>query len=165
MFSYTSIHSTVFLVFFLGTCNRICQAERKEAEKPLVDYLTLDYFSVEQSLWSRINSRIDKDTLFSLIRDEHLRFITNDFGAESTLQNAYVPSAGILLDNVKLVNSLFYNASVYLNSQTITLDAVINTFQHDILTKATKYSEYVFRESSRANFWEKGKNVSSFIQF
>lgn len=154
-------HSVVIVILVIQL-NQLCHAEQKEAEKPFIDYLTADYLQVEQGLWSKISGRHNRDDqLFEQIRSAHQPFIRTDFGAEVTLQNAYVPSAGILLANVNLVNSLFYNASVLLNSPISQID-IIYLFRTDILPKSIEYAGYVYRESSRANFWQKGKDVSRF---
>lgn len=129
-----------------------------EAEKPYVDYLTLEYLLVEQSLWSRINTDSDSNVLFSLVQNEHQKFISSDFGISSSTKDIYIPS-GILVDNLKQVNNLFYNTSILLNSGSI--ESIDIYHVHNILRNAVGYSENLFREAIRAEFWEKGKNVSS----
>lgn len=153
-------HCVTFFLFLLQTSHHICNGAIKEADKPYIDYLTAEYLNIEQSLWNKINGRYNTQYLFDEVRGEHQKFVTTDFGAEVSLQNAYVPSAGILLDNVNLVNSLFYNASVLLNSPVLSRIDIIQMFRTDILPKSIQYSEFVYRESSRANFWQKGKDVS-----
>lgn len=150
--------AAIFLLLIQLT--RVCYGE---VDKPYIDYLTTDYLNVEQELWQKINSQYNADQLFDEIRNEHKRFILTDFGAEVTLQNAYVPSAGILLQNVNLVNSLFYNASVLLNSSILSRVDIIFLFKSGILPKSIQYAELVYRESSRANFWQKGKDVIWFL--
>lgn len=135
----------------------IC-GEGKEAEKPYIDYLTLDYLLVEQSLWSEINTDTDPNKLFSLVQNEHRRFISSDFGVSTSTTDIYIPS-GILVENLKQVNNLFYNTSILLNSGSI--DSINYYDIHAILRNAVKFSENVFREAIRAEFWEKGKHVSS----
>lgn len=153
----------IFLVL-LQMSHYICNGElKKEADKPYIDYLTTEYLNIEQHLWHKINGRYNIDYLFDEVRSEHQKFVTTDFGAEVTLQNAYVPSAGILLDNVNLVNALFYNASVLLNSPILSRIDIGLMFKNDILPRSVQYSEFVYRESSRANFWQKGKDVRGFF--
>lgn len=146
--------AAIFLLFIQLT--QVCYGE---VDKPYIDYLTTDYLNIEQELWHKINGRYNAEQLFDEIRNEHKRFIVTDFGAEVTLQNAYVPSAGILLENVNLVNSLFYNASVLLNSSILSRVDIIFLFKSRILPSSVQYAELVYRESSRANFWQKGKDV------
>lgn len=148
----------VAIVILSIQLNELCGAEQKEAEKPFIDYLTADYLRMEQGLWDKITSHHNADHLFEQIRSAHQPFIRTHFGAEVTLQNAYVPSAGILLENVNLVNSLFYNATVLLNAPIARVD-IVHMFKTDILPKSVQYAGYVYRESSRANFWQKGKDV------
>lgn len=138
----------------------VCYAE--EAEKPYIDYLSEEYMSAEQSLWSRINSHSDKYSLFALVQNEHKRFISNDFGVSASTQDIYIPS-GILVDNLRLVNSLYYNVSLLLNSNSF--DSINIYYVHNILRNAKAYSEKVFREAIQAEFWEKGKNVSCFRDY
>lgn len=143
-------------ILLIATFATDCQCiEQKESEKPLIDYLTLDYLSVEQNLWRRINNRNnDKTELYSIIRNEHQRFISSDFGAVASQQNPSI--------TIQLVNSLFYNASVLLNSENLALDDIIYLFRTKILDRALRYSDDVFHDASRADFWEKGKNVRIF---
>lgn len=144
-------------VAFLFTFLPFSRANYKEAEKPYIDYLTLEYLLVEQSLWSRINSDSDSNILFSLVQNEHQKFISSDFGVSSNTKDIYIPS-GILVDNLRQVNNLFYNTSILLNSGSIELIDIYHV--HTILRNAVGYSENLFREAIRAEFWEKGKNVS-----
>lgn len=140
----------IFVIVF-----SVCNADTKEAEKPYIDYLTLDYLSVEQSLWSRINHVSDKNALFSLVQSEHVRFISSDFGVSSNAQD-FVPS-GYLANNLSLVNTLFYNTSIIMRS--MSFDSINIYYVHDILNSANSYSDSIFHEAIRAEFWEKGKNV------
>lgn len=142
------------LLFF--TVISVCNADVKEAEKPYVDYLTEDYLSVEQSLWTRLNSQVDKNSLYSLVRDEHQRFIVNDFGVSTSTQDIYIPS-GALANHLRLVNSLFYNTSVLLLSNSFDSISIHNVRR--VLDYAEIYSRHVFREAIDPKFWEKGKNV------
>lgn len=151
MFASSTVRA--FLIFLILS---VCRAEQKESEKPYIDYLTLDYLSVEQSLWSRLNHPSDKNLLFSLVQNEHLRFISSDFGISSNTQD-FVPS-GYLANNLTLVNNLFYNVSVLLRSDSY--DLVDLYYVHDVYNKANAHAESIFREAIRAEFWDKGKNVS-----
>lgn len=132
--------------------------EAKEAEKPQIDYLTIEYLGVEQNLWSLINGNNDPNSLYTTVLNEHQKFITSDFGVSSNTQNIYIPS-GILVDNLRQVNDLFYNTSTFINLNS--LDTLDIYYVHSILRNAHAYSENVFREAIRAEFWEKGKNVST----
>lgn len=129
----------------------------KDAEKPYIEYLTLDYLSEEQSLWSRLSHQsADKNALFSLVQSEHLRFISNDFGVTPNVQD-FIPS-GYLANNLSLVNTLFYNTSMILRSNSF--DSLDVYYVHEILANSIAYSENIFREAIRAEFWHKGKDVS-----
>lgn len=149
-----SVKLCALAVLFIGTF-KLSDANSKEVEKPLIDFLLLEYLSVEQSLWYKINSRsIDKTELYSNIRDEHQRFISSDFGTVTSQQNP--------LTTLQQVNSLFYNASVFLNSNNIALEDVVFLFRNKISDRAARLSADVFNIASRANFWENGKNVRVF---
>lgn len=157
MFAFCNIR-IVFCVVFISVT---CRAELKEpieVEKPFIDYLTLDYLSVEQSLWSRLNHPGDKNDFFSLLQTEHLRFIRSDFGVTPNTQK-FVPS-GYLANNLTLVNDLFYNASLILQSNSF--DALNIYYVYEILDNSIAYARNIFREAIRAEFWNKGKDVSYF---
>lgn len=146
------INSRVLL--FLSVLIAVCYGQfkdGKEAEKPYIDYLTLDYLSVEQSLWSRLNHHGDKNGFFSLVQSEHLRFISSDFGVTPNTQD-FIPS-GYLANNLSLVNTLFYNASIILRSNS--LDAIDIYYVHDILANSIAASESIFREAIKAEFWQR----------
>lgn len=158
MFNFGKICALFLLIFFSVSCIEI-----REAEKPYIDDITSEYLIVEQSLWSRIYRNSDKTALYSLVRSEHRRLFSNDFGVTSRTHDIYIPS-GILVDNLKLVNDLFYNTSVLLNAESF--DSVDIDEVQSILSNANLYSENVFREAIRAEFWEKGKNVCfTFLNF
>lgn len=150
------------MLFSTGTCANlfiviglICGSDQKEAEKPLVDYLTTEYLSTEQDLWNKIQSYNDRSSLYEIIRNSHHRFIAADYGAVASKKNPSI--------TVHLVNSLFYNASVLLNSQNVALEDIVYFFREKIAIKAIRYSEDVFGDASRADFWAKGRNVRSKI--
>lgn len=144
------------LLIFSVFC--VCIAEVTEAEKPSIDYITTNYLSVEQSLWSRLNTATDKNTLYTLVQKEHQEFIVSDFGVSTSTQDIYIPS-GALVNNLKLVNSLFYNTSMLLQSNSS--DSIDIYYVQHILRNAAAYSENIFREAIHPQFWEKGKNVRS----
>lgn len=161
MFAFFNIR---VLLFFVLISVSVCYGQLKdgkEAEKPYIDYLTLDYLSVEQSLWSRLNHPGEKNELFTLVQSEHLRFISNDFGVTPNIQD-FIPS-GYLANNLSLVNTLFYNTSILLRSNSF--DSIDIYYVHDILANSIAYSESIIREAIRAEFWHKGKDVSISIQF
>lgn len=145
------LSSSTCAVLFLGISLLHGLNAEKEAEKPLVDYLTTEYLSTEQSLWQKINNYNDRNALYGIIRNEHQRFIVGDYGAVASKQNPSI--------TVQLVNSLFYNASVLLNSDNLALEDIVYLFREKILTKAIRYSNDVFNDGSRAAFWAKGRNV------
>lgn len=148
------------VLFLLGLVS-VCYGQFKDGqdtEKPYIDYLTLDYLSVEQSLWSRLNRPGDKNDQFSLVQNEHLRFISSDFGVTPNTQD-FVPS-GYLANNLSLVNTLFYNTSLILRSDSF--DSIDIYYVHNILTSSIAYSESIFKEAIRAEFWYKGKDVRVF---
>lgn len=132
-------------------------ADEREIEKPYIDYLTLEYLSLEQKLWTQINSGVDPTTLLSNVYEEHKEFIRNDFGVSRNTLAIYIPT-GILVDNLRNVNDLFYNISSILVHNT---PADIY-YVHTILRDAVIYSEHIFNETIRADFWENGKDVSQF---
>ena len=155
MFAFINSRVLLFLFVLIAVCYGQFK-DGKEAEKPYIDYLTLDYLSVEQSLWSRLNHHGDKNGFFSLVQSEHLRFISNGFGVTPNTQD-FVPS-GYLANNLSLVNTLFYNASIILHSNSF--DSIDIYYVHDILANSIASSESIFREAIRAEFWHKGKDVS-----
>ncbi|XP_031638450.1 uncharacterized protein LOC116350692 [Contarinia nasturtii] len=153
MFSFCNYR----IVFSFVLISVSCCAELKEpnkAEKPSIDYLTLDYLSVEQSLWSRLSHAGDKNDHYSLLQSEHLPFFANDFGVSQNTQQ-FVPS-GYLANNLSLVNGLFYNMSVILKSNST--DAINIYHVHEILDHSIEYGKNVFQEAIRAEFWNKGKD-------
>lgn len=156
MFAFFSNIQVLFCLVLVSAC---CGQDGKETEKPYIDYLTLDYLSVEQSLWSRLSHPTDRNGLFSLVQSEHLRFISNDFGVTPNTQD-FIPS-GYLANNLSLVNTLFYNTSLILRSNSF--DSLDIYYVHDILANSIAYSESIFREAIRAEFWHKGKDVSIFV--
>lgn len=136
----------------------------QELEKPLIDYLTLDYMSVEQSLWTALNRHFDKRTLFTRIRDEHDRFFLSDFGETNSLRSSYVPLAGALIENLQRLNTTFQFARVILHSNNgneLITDEIVDEFSRDFLRNVLQTSANIFREVSHADFWNKGKNVSA----
>lgn len=155
-----------FLALFLLNLSE--SVDNNESEKPLIDYLTLDYLSVEQNLWRKLvyDQNTDKSTLFSLIRNEHKRFFSIYFGSTVDLQGYFVyygnqyilPSTKPFLNNLMLTRVFFDNSSLLLESEH--LDDIIRTVDHSSLNFAQELSADLFREVSRAEFWEKGKNVS-----
>lgn len=151
---FESVRIGILLLFAIFC---VCNAENKEAEKPYIDYLTEDYLSMEQNLWSRLKSPADKNALYLLIQREHQRFIISDFGVSTSTQDIYIPS-GALVNNLRLVNSLFYNTSLLLQSNSF--DTIDIYYVHHILRNAVAYSEHIFHEAIHPQFWEKGKNVS-----
>lgn len=146
----------LFLIVFIA----VGCVESKEAEKPYIDFLTLEYLSVEQKLWGQINSDVGSNELYSIVLDEHKDFIRSDFGVSSNTLAIYIPS-GILIDNLRNVNDLFYNTSSMLIN-TAPIETVDIYYVHTILRDAITFSNHVFQEAIRAEFWEKGKNVSPF---
>lgn len=153
MFAFDKIRELLLIVLIA-----VGWIECKEAEKPYIDFLTLDYLSVEQKLWAQINSGIDSTTLYSAVLEEHKEFIRNDFGVSSNTQTIYIP-AGILIDNLRHVNNLFYNVSGML-VYAAPIESIDIYYVHRILRNSIAYSEHVFNEAIRAEFWENGKNVN-----
>lgn len=145
--------SSICAILFIGIA-LVYGLEHKEAEKPLVDYLTTEYLSTEQDLWSKIKNYNDRSSLYDVIRNSHHRFIAADYGAVASKEN---PST-----TIHLVNSLFYNATVLLNSNNLALEDIVYLFRDKILTKAIRYSNDVFNDASRADFWAKGRDVCLF---
>lgn len=144
--------SSTCAILFIGIAF-VYGLEQKDAEKPLVDYLTTEYLSTEQDLWNKIQSYNDRSSLYGIIRNSHNRFIAGDYGAGASKHNPSI--------TIHLVNSLFYNASVLLNSENLALEDIVYLFREKILTKAIRYSNDVFNDASRADFWAKGRNVRS----
>lgn len=96
--------------------------------------------------------------MYDNVAEAHEGFIQIDFGVSSNNLAIYEPT-GILVDNLRNVNDLYYNASkMLLNTRSI---ESINIYAvHDILRDSDAYSNHVFREANRAEFWENGKDVS-----
>lgn len=157
MFAFNNIRALVFIVFFA-----VVWAKKKEVDKPFIDYFTLEYLSMEQELWARINSGDDTSTLLSIVSDRHKYFITKDFGASMNNLAIYIPT-GILVDNLRNINELFYNVSnLLLTNAPTDIYSMDIYYVHTILRDAVVYSQHVFNESMRAEFWENGKDVRKF---
>lgn len=133
-----------------------------ELEKPLIDYFTLEYLSVEQSLWASINGHNDPQIIFARIVDEHERFFNDDFGETASLRHLYVPITAIVLENLQRLTGTFQAAQNLLrisrNDSVLAEDAV-DAFGRDFLITSLKNSDNIYREVSRPQFWNKGKNV------
>lgn len=154
MFALDNIRAFLLILFVTVAC-----AENKEAEKPLIDDLALEYLSTEQTLWAQINGDENPNTLYANVVEAHKNFIVSDFGVSTNSLAIYQPS-GILVDNLRNVNDLFYETSNML----ITAEQIesIDIYHvHTILRNAVAYSDHVFREANRAEFWENGKDVSA----
>lgn len=154
----------ISIVIFV--CSVFHFGESAETEKPLVDYLTLDYLSFEQDLWKKLQDNDDKTTLFWLIREEHKRFFNHGFGSITDLPDVFLldiyrlPATQNFFNNIMLVKVLYDNSSAMLESNNVHMDDIIRTFEHHTLRMAVKHSDDVFNDAIRPDFWEKGKNVS-----
>lgn len=156
MFAFHNNIRTLLLIVFVA----VIWADQKEVEKPQIDYLTQEYLFLEQELWTEIGSSDDTKALLSSVFDEHRRFIRYDFGVSRNTLEIYIPT-GILIDNLRNINDLFYNVSNFLINNTPDDVNRLNIYYvNQILRDAIAYSEHVFREAMRAEFWEKGKDVS-----
>lgn len=156
----------------LALCSLALAKAAVEVEKPVIDYLTLDYQSVEESLWSAINNHADSQSVFVRIVDEHERFFRSDFGETISLRHLYVPVSPMLIDNLQRLNSTFQSARNELllgRNDSILAEDAIDDFGRNILISSVKNSDNIYQEVSRAQFWNKGKNVSlpsqSFLAF
>lgn len=135
-------------------------AENEEAAKPYIDDLTSEYLSTEQKLWAMINGDEQPNYLYSNVVEAHERFIQDNFGVSSNNLAIYEPT-GILVDNLRNVNHLFYDVSkILLNAESI--ESVDIYKVQEILRNSDAYSNHVYREANRAEFWENGKDVSEF---
>lgn len=133
-----------------------------ELEKPLIDSVTLEYQSVEQQLWSAINNHADSQTVYARIVDAHEIFFASDFGETITLRHLYVPLSQALIDNLQRLNGTFQSARNVLRlsrNDSVLAEDAIGAFGRDYLISSVKSSDNIFNEVSRAQFWNKGKNV------
>lgn len=155
MLAFDSIRALLAIGFVA-----VVAAKNEEAEKPYIDDLTLDYLSTEQKLWALINGDEHPSTLYSSVVEDHMEFFQNDFGVSSNNLAIYEPS-GILVDNLRNINGLFYEASkILVNTKSIESIDIYKV--HEILRNSDAYANHVFREANRAEFWENGKDVSQF---
>lgn len=143
--------------------------ETEELEKPLIDFLTLDYLSVAQGLWSTIELHADRPTIVARINDEHRRFLGSDFGETASLRHAYyVPDGDAreyyfqFIQNLQRLNSNFQTANgvtQLLAQNESMIGLAIDRFERDIFVNSIKLSDSIFEEVSAARFWNKGKSV------
>lgn len=146
----------LLLVAFIA----VAWAGNEDAEKPFIDDLTAEYLSTEQELWALINRDEQPNFLYDRVVEAHKRFIHDDFGVSRNNLAIYEPT-GILVDNLRNVNNLFYDTSkILLNAKSI--ESVDIYKVQEILRNSDAYSNHVFREANRAEFWENGKDVSQF---
>lgn len=155
--------------------------ERKdELEKPLIDFLTLDYLSVAQTIWLTIETHADRQSTLARINDEHQRFFGSDFGETASLRHAYyVPlDAGNsheyqyysqFINNLQRLDSNFATASNVAQSLATqnesAIGMAIDRFERDIYVHSVQLSDSIFEEVSAARFWNKGKSVKWEQQF
>lgn len=158
MFAFDNIRGFLLILFLT-----VVWAENEEAEKPLIDDLTLEYLSAEQKLWALINSGEHPSTLFFNVAELHKSFILTDYGVSTNNLAIYEPS-GILVDNINNVNHLFHNTSLLLLTNTKQIESIDIHEVHTILRNAVAYSDHIFHEANRAEFWENGKDVSQMPQ-
>lgn len=143
--------------------------ETEKLEKPLIDFLTLDYLSVAQTLWSTIETHADRRTIIARINDEHKRFFDSDFGETASLRHAYyVPDGDAreyyfqFIQNLQRLNSNFQMANDVAQSlmqNDSATEYAIDRFERDIFVESVKLSDSIFEEVSEARFWNKGKSV------
>lgn len=149
------IRALVLIAFVAVVCSR-----NEEVEKPFIDFRTSEYFLTEQELWEQINSDEHPTTLYESVVDAHKRFIRVPFGVSSNNLAIYEPT-GILVDNLRNVNELFFEVSnLLLNTKSI--ESIDMYRVRVILRDSDAYSNHIFREANRAEFWENGKDVSQF---
>lgn len=154
MFAFYNIRALFASIVFIT----VVWADTKEADKPLVDTRTSEYFYLEQDLWTQINSGEHPTTLLENVLQAHRVFFPQDFGVSIHNLAIYEPS-GILVDSLRNVNDLFYETShILLNTETIESIDILHL--HTIIQNAKAYSDHVFNEANRPEFWENGKDVS-----
>lgn len=156
-------------VVFAATMAIVASADDAQLEKPLIDFLTLDYMSVTQGVWTSIESHADRRTLLARINDEHKRFFATDFGDTASLRHAYyVPNGESqayyiqFIQNLQQLNSDFQlaNRIAQLLTQNDSMSSyTIDRFEREIFDHAMILSKNIFEEVSDARFWNKGKSV------
>lgn len=159
----------VLLIIALTICATINEVKSSEADRPLVDHATLDYLSVESSLWTKLKNSVntDEDYLFALIRNEHKRFLGkskffggNDFKDKNIYKLPATENFTHILSEVELLR---VQVSDLLQPDYATLADVIGTFEQTIITDAMKHSKDVIRKFARFDFRENGTNVGLFL--
>lgn len=153
---------TILLVFIVFSIVLIKAIANNDLEKPFIDYITLDYQSAEQSLWAKINNHADTQSIYAQIVDEHERFFGSDFGETITLRHLYVPLSPILIENLQRLTGTFQSAKNVLRisrNDSVLAEDAIDAFGRDYLISSTRNSDNIYHEISRAQFWNKGKNV------
>lgn len=152
-------------VIFLGICCSIIICVKSDAiERPMVDHATLDYLSVENDLWIKLQNSFndDKEYLFSLVSNDHKRFLGNATFVGGTDQNVYHKQSTENLANIlQRIESLRLHIVDILETQNVQFKDIIHVFEHKVLNNALIYSREIFREISRHDFWEDEKRVIS----
>lgn len=166
------MHWTKLTLFLCGLAVvAVSATAREDEEKPLIDYLTLDYMSVAQTLWSTIGSYADRRSIVARINDEHRRFFGINFGETASLRHAYyVPDGDAreyyfqFIQNLQRLNSNFQTANSvtqFLTQNESAIGYAIDRFERDIFVHSVKLSDSIYEEVSEARFWNKGKSVRS----
>lgn len=155
MIAFANIRASALIVFIA-----VVWAGKGGAEKPLIDFQTSEYFLTEQELWAKINSDEHPSSLYESVVAAHKRFIEFLFVVSSNNLAIYEPT-GILVDNLRNVNELFFEvSSLILNTKSIESIDIYKV--RDIVRDSDAYSNHIFREANRPEFWENGKDVSQF---
>lgn len=163
---------TVLFCALVSAATSVETVESEKLEKALVDFLTLDYLSVAQTLWTAIETHADRRTVIARINDEHKRFFSSDFGETASLRHAYyVPDGDAreyynlhnTITNLERLNSIFQLAndvsqSLILQNGPATENAIAR-FERDIFVESVKLSNSIFENVSEARFWNKKKSV------
>lgn len=161
--------SKVLLCALLATVAASEPVEYVELEKPLIDFLTLDYLSVAETLWSAIETHADNRTIMAQVNDEHKRFLGSDFGETASLRHAYyVPDGDAreyyfqFIQNIQQLNIDFQTVkdiSQWLMQNDTASARAIDRLERDIFVQSVKLSDSIYEEVSEARFWPKGKSV------
>lgn len=161
--------STIVLIIYLTSCITISYVQSSTAGNPLVDHATLDYLSVENSLWTKLinSSNNDEKYLFALIRNDHKRFLGKSIflgGNDLTDKNVYkLPSTRSFKELLSKIELLRSQVSSLLEPDNATLASFIHSFEHKVVEDLIDYSNDIIQEISRHDFWESGTNVSIFF--
>lgn len=160
----------ILLQFIL--INRVWAATEVEVDKPSIDYLTVDYLSVEQSVWKAIESHADRRVQLSTVQKEHERFFNSDFGetgniiedgADKDRKDATFEVANCLKElSYTFSRSVLYSSSSSPNQIVNELAQDVRDTRH-ILNVGERCSSVLADHARSATFWDKQKVLLCFL--